>query len=243
MKSVFVHLRTNLDSVVREAMPAYIDNLNEGNFETEIYFTDHLKWGVDTSWTSDLILERDRRNNAEGRAINFNKAGAGRWYVGYILPTQIPETDSVANAVTFWKWAGSNDQSNPRYRGVFGSTIPTVLVWPVPGNSTDGGTVPRYVKRIFLNLDRFDSVRTNTFYSHDSLQWEDDFPLALKKTITHEFGHTVGMLHRPADRVMPIDTSTVMSNIGILTTGQFVTSDSTFADTSRAHFSVRRPHP
>ena len=242
-KTVFIHLRTNLDSVVSAAMPGYIYHLNDGGFETEIFFMDSMKWGgLDTAWT-ELAIENYRRNNMKGRSVNFNKAGAGHWYVGYGLPTTNPCTDSVANAVTYWRWAGSDDQRRLGRRNMYGATIPAEVLWPVPGDPTDGGLIPNCSIRTIVNLDRYDSVRVNNFYSHDPDQWDEDFPRALSKTIAHEFGHTLGMLHRPSDRATPIDTSTIMTNIGILTTGQFVTSDSSYADSSRLQFSVRRPKP
>ena len=195
---------------------------------------------------SDLVLERERRDNTQGRAINFNKTGAGRWYVGYSLATQNPATDSVANAVTYWRWDGSEDSRDPRIENAVAATFSNAVIWPMPGDPAGNGYIPLHVARIVVNLDLFDSVKVDSFYRHHPAEWTQDLRPCLRKAIAHEFGHSVGMLHTGGTQ----DSSTIMSSQGIYSYpgdgwGRFIVdnTDSVYAGTSRAQFSVRRPHP
>jgi hypothetical protein len=143
--------------------------------------------------------------------------------------------DSV-RAVTFWRWNGDieNDQlvsHNLNPLEVLGVTWGSRYYFAE--NNDRMATIPNATVRVVLNLDAFDNFHSS--YPSDSL-WQVDYPLQLRRAISHEFGHTVGMIHPALELPRNIMTP---ARRNIAHRFIFVFSDSLYSDSSKAEISIK----
>jgi hypothetical protein len=176
---------------------------------------------------------------ARGREFNFNKAGAGRWYVGYGLPTRFPVPDtSRVCAVVFWKWLDGWEYNHLfNYWSYFGYTnfSPTPM-WPVGENNK--GDVPRYTHGCVVVLPTIQFIGENDYYTVHQNVWAVDYPRILKHPIGHELGHAVGMVHTN----LGIDPGLMNIALGFDSLGCWQFADSVYTPDSWQQFSIKR-HP
>lgn len=248
-KTVILHVRENMgedaggDSVLSQ-MPGYIYKLQQLsvlNHDTvEIYFTDSIRFRREPTASA----YRQRQDQIEhtrfvrtGRDVNFNRAGAGLWYYGFGAPISYPmsRVDTI-RAVTFWKWKSSDERQYyfnrfgryPRFTGITWGKA----VFGAPG---DSAFVPNTTTRALVNIDRYIDIR-DSIYGGDTPEWRQVFPRQCKRTIAHEFGHSVGMQHLPPS-LQPLTIMSVCDpNV---TSGPFCRTDSTYSDSSKAQFSIK----
>lgn len=240
-KTVILAFRPNVEDDVKQATPGYTYKQSGVN----LFVTNVIKWGPDSSWDSGRNGDA-YRNTAEFHGVSYNRSGAGRWYVGYGLPTTTPlMKDSIANAVTVWRWIEAIDGRRIS-NSVLGKTTATMLIWPSPSNEFgDGGTVPFRVLRCSVRTTRINDLRyEQDYYIHFHPEhFASDKILLTKKILTHEIGHATGMLHL---HPVTIAGRTIMCGYSFENDnpeGRFLTSDSTYSDSSKAHFSLKPYQP
>ncbi len=233
-KTVVVHVRENIEDLTASYMPGYIFKI-PGN---EVYFSKNLRWGPDSTWDERAEQSRDTR---DWRDVNFNKAGAGRWYVGYALPCSYPIPDtSKANAVTFWRWEGSGDLPGA---GTYGGTYGRI-VW-LDAISQSWSYVPRNTRRCVVAQSRIMSRAGLPYYQAHPDSFLVDVQHMFAKTIAHEFGHAVGMFHPDTTSVSA--TFKIMDSVRFISTGpdsgRFYRADSLFSTQSLEEFSTKGELP
>jgi hypothetical protein len=241
-KTVFIHVRQNmgLQDSVREQMPGYIYKMPE----MEAYFTDSIRFSPTYLATDDDQYIEESRHQLFNRDINANRGGAGLWYYGFGYPLRYPMAlNDTVRAVTFWKWFPSEHRFHPHRKrtanidSVFGYSYNN-YVFGVPGRAA---SMPNNVYEAIVQIDFYNQIRDD-YYQFNLEDWLRDFPAECKKTIAHEFGHCVGMYDIPYDESH--HTITIMSGAWRGPTPSrryfYVTpTDSTYADSSKAEFSIR----
>jgi hypothetical protein len=236
-KSVVIHVRTNMDNVVRAQIPGYIYKLPDA----EIVFTDSIRFSRTPLRLSDEAGIERARYDTVGRDVNFNRAGAGLWYPGFALPITypMPQGDTI-RAVTFWNW--TPDEWILLLRRNVNPEFALGVTWGYPafyGSRGRTAHIPRMTTRCMLNTTRFDEIRQR-YYAGDPSRWQHDFGIVSKGDIAHEFGHAVGML----DTLRSQHTTGIMCRDTIDTHGFVIfATDSAYSDTSQAEFSVKERQP
>lgn len=252
-KTVIVHVRENMrddadNASVCALMPGYIYKMQEREIyggdtllKPEIYFTDSIRFRrhrVSRDYRARQLQIEEARYDTVARDVNFNRAGAGLWYYGFAAPLTYPmaRTDTI-RAVTFWNWSLDAEWTHPR--GVrwppyiyYGMTV-AKMVFGTEGNRA---SIPNHVIRCFVNMECYNDVR-DRFYGGNTPLWQQDFQRQCKRTIAHEFGHTVGMHHLSAN-ITPLTIMAVCDTV--FTAIPFCRTDSSYAPQSKAQFSVRR---
>jgi hypothetical protein len=236
-KTVVVHVRSNMDNVVRAQIPGYIYKLPEA----EILFTDSIRFSRTPQSLTDQGTIEQVRFHYWGRDVNFNRAGAGLWYPGFAAPITypMPQGDTI-RAVTFWNWTVGEAQAlanaGTDTNRALGATSGFSAFHASQGRIA---FVPVETQRCLVNLPLYNRLR-DWFYAGDPARWQQDFPRSCKRTIAHEFGHTVGMM----DTLRSDSLTGIMCGDSLDTHGFVITaSDSAYSDTSRAQFSVKEATP
>ena len=239
-KTVLVHVRNNTDDtdnkMWRDLMPGYIYNLYRDTLE--IYFTDSIRFQRQKTPVAASVTEVTTRPYLWGRDVNFNRAGAGLWYYGFGYPISKPmEGDDTIRAVTYWKWYDGCEEEPIVGLGInFHEAI-----WNSPSDpvhNTSG--VPDVTSRIVLFMRNYLSIRDSDYADDSTHQWSRDFPRECRKTIAHEFGHSVGMLEIPYDCRSAASAPPMMAG-ACLSNHRFWIGDSTYSATSKDEFSTREP--
>ncbi|MCL4305957.1 hypothetical protein KJZ99_08580 [bacterium] len=255
-KSVIVHVRNDMgqdpnNREVLDLMPGFIYKsfTDTAAFDTvnridtlEILFTDSIrfsptKYRIDDQATIENVRLMIGDTDVYGRDINFNRVGASLWYfgLGYPSPYPMSKTDTV-RAVTFWTWR-RDVEYDEMIRGNANPETDLGITWQGAtdfGTTDNGASIPNNTARSIVNLNAYANYRD--LYVSDSL-WQVDFPFAYSRTIAHEFGHTVGMLHQSDNIVI----RTIMSKYKFLSTRRFflTSTDSTYSDESKAQISIK----
>ncbi len=183
-KNVMIDWRRNeddeenrLDPEIVANIPGWLDKLRSSVYDTlQIYFIDAHIFEDER-----LIMQRP---------VNLNQKGAYFFY--YSVPGVSPyPSDFRQNAVTWWK---VNDAEKDYFRREMGRNLDGS---GYIGYTTFGGPgdycVPEFHKRCWVYLPEIAKWGFRTYYLNHGWKWNQDYNDLIKNTISHEFGHSVGM--------------------------------------------------
>ncbi len=184
-KNVMVGWRDQLNIDIINNFPAWFNLLDKPNFDT----ADTLQH-LDIYFVKTFLMDGER-DSLCGREINWNKCGASFFYYGYEHTTTAFPSPYYQSAVTFWEL----NRSDRRYMDRL-DILAAGAIFCYPRDIPFA--IPNRVKRIVLNLPMIRSWGNAEYYTQGPGIWlgvNGDYNKMLKYIMTHEFGHSVGMLH------------------------------------------------
>jgi hypothetical protein len=166
-----------------------------------------------------FLNEGDRLNT--NRHINLNQQGA--YFLYYSVPgVSNKPSDFAQNAITWWRVNDVEKNWICRERGYRG----VAYNWYFDGLGYFGACVssepdslgyaiPEYNTRCWVYPDNIRKYKTYTYYdSTATLQWIGDYSDMIKRTISHEFGHAIGMNHIFDNHIMD-DPPPIYQTLGL----------------------------
>ncbi len=191
-KTVFVKLHPDVRQETSTNFPGFINSLNDDSGYIEVYRESEVA-NLSNRWTTV-------------RTVDTNTKGGATYFPPFHVPVQDPiqsplELDSRnfrANAVVYW------NADNRRWIDslVFDSLGHTYYLFGIAkwtsGFSPDTLNlgIPNLAYGISVYIGSMLKYRANSeYYNLNIAQWTTDFPRIVMFNISHEFGHTVGIMH------------------------------------------------